>query len=242
MDISVLEDLGLSEIESKVYLTLLGLGTSGAGQIIKKTALHKATVYNTLDKLIEKGIASFIIVGKERIFRAEPPETFLDMLKYKEQRFREILPELKQKAGALKVEEFATIYSGTQGIKSVCESILEELKPNGTYIDFGVSGLFRSVMQTYWYQWQKKKLLYKIKSKCIFDESVKENKELLKEYVGQCKFTPSKYYSPADTMIYNDKVVLIIWRAVPPFAIKIRSKDLAQAYRNQFKLLWKIAK
>jgi DNA-binding MarR family transcriptional regulator len=241
MDTAALRDIGLTEIEAKVYVTLLGLGGAGAGEIIKKTGLHKATVYNVLQQLIEKGVASYILIGKERFFKAEDPSVFLDMLKFKEQKLKAILPELKRKMGAEKQEQEAMIYSGTRGIKTVCEGILQELRPDGAYLDFGVSGLFKSVMGAYWFQWQKKKRLYGIKSKCIFDEAVRENKELLRNYVGAKRFVPHEFYSPVDTMIYNDKVVLFIWNAKPPLAVKIRSNDVAQAYKSQFRLLWKTA-
>jgi len=242
MDTTALQEIGLTEIEAKVYVTLLGLGGAGAGEIIKKTGLHKATVYNVLQQLIEKGVVSYILAGKERFFKAEDPDVFLDMLKYKEQQLKDILPELKRKIGSEKKEQEATIYSNVRGIRTVCESILDELKPNGTYLDFGVSGLFKDVMGAYWFQWQKKKKLFKIKSKCIFDESVRQRKEILQNYFGAKKFVGKESYSPVDTMIYNDKVVLFIWNAKPPLAVKIKSNDVAEAYRNQFKLLWKIAK
>ncbi len=237
-----MREIGLTDLEAKVYVTLLELGGSKAGTVIKKTGLHKATVYNVLQQLIEKGIASYILIEKERFFRAEDPDVFLDMLKYKEQKLRAILPELKQKIGVERKEQEAAIYSGVRGIKTVCESILSELRPNGTYLDFGVSGLFRDVMGAYWFQWQRKKQLYKIKAKCIFDESVREKKNFLREYVGTAKFVAKEFYSPVDTMIYNDKVVLFIWNAKPALAVKIKSADVANAYRNQFKLLWKAAK
>lgn len=242
MDTDALQEIGLTDLEAKVYVTLLGLGGSGAGEIIRKTGLHKATVYSVLQQLIEKGVASYILAEKERFFKAEDPEVFLDMLRYKEQKLKAILPELRRKMGAEKSEQEATIYAGTRGLKTVCESVLEELRPNGTYLDFGVSGLFKSIMGAYWFQWQKKKKMYRIKAKCIFDESVREKKDVLETYVGEKKFVPRKFYSPVDTMIYNDKVVLFVWNAKPPLAIKIRSADVANAYSSQFKLLWKIAK
>ncbi|MCX6799186.1 MAG: helix-turn-helix domain-containing protein [Candidatus Diapherotrites archaeon] len=242
MDTRALREIGLTEIEATVYVTLLGLDGSGAGEIIKKTGLHKATVYSVLQQLIEKGVVSYILLGKERFFRAESPDVFLDMLEYKKQKLNEILPELRQKIGTEKKEQEATIYSGTKGIKTVCESALGELRPAGEYVDFGVSGLFKETMGAYWFQWQKKKRAYKIGSKCIFDESVRGNKELLQNYFGAKKFVAKQFYSPVDTMVYNDKVVLFIWNARPPLAVKIKSTDVAEAYRNQFKLLWKIAK
>ena len=54
MDTKILEDIGLSNAEIKVYLTLLELGTSTAGPILEKSGLQNSVVHMTLNKLIER--------------------------------------------------------------------------------------------------------------------------------------------------------------------------------------------
>ena len=63
-----LTKLGLNQNEAKVYLSLLKFGKSDAHQIIKDTKFHKSIVYDNLDKLINKGLVTYIIDGKKRIF------------------------------------------------------------------------------------------------------------------------------------------------------------------------------
>ena len=48
-----LKQIGLTTNESKVYLALLDLGPSLAGQISRKTGLHRRTVYDTTEGLIK---------------------------------------------------------------------------------------------------------------------------------------------------------------------------------------------
>jgi sugar-specific transcriptional regulator TrmB len=238
-ELSTLEDLGLSQAEAKVYLALLETGSTLAGPVIKKTALHRGTTYQILQRLIEKGLVSYVIKSGKRYFEATDPKRFQEMLKEKEEKLSEILPSLIQKRSLSKEKQEVTVYSGYKGIKTVCDNILEELKGNGEYLDFGVSGLFRIVMGPYWDLWQKKKKQYKIKAKCIFDETLKkDNPQFLKDYYGKARFHKKEFKSMTDTMIYNDKVVLFIWTAKPPIAIVIQNKDNAQSYRNQFNLMW----
>jgi hypothetical protein len=152
-------------------------------------------------------------------------------------------PSLIKRRQLSKEKQEVTVYSGYNGIKTVCENIIEELKGGGEYLDFGVSGLFREIMGPYWDLWQRKKKKYKIKSKCIFDESLKEkNPALLRDYFGQARFHSSKFKSLTDTMIYNDKVVLFIWTANSPIAVVIQNKENADSYKNQFNLMWKYSK
>lgn len=240
-EIETLKELGLSEAEAKVYLALLETGSSLAGPIIKKTGLHRGTTYQILQRLIEKGLVSSVIKGKKQHFESVNPEILMDLLKEKQTNLQNILPLLKAKTSSKEKQE-VTVYSGVKGIRSALDKMLEELGNNGEYFDFGVSGLLREVMKDYWYIWQKRKAEQKIKSQVIFNENVKEKKDFLKEYHGEARFHPKEYSSMTDTMIYKDKIVLLIWTAKPPIAVVIKNKDNAESYKNQFKMLWKIAK
>lgn len=243
IEIHVLEDLGFSTAESKVYLTLLETGSTLVGPIIKKTGLHRGTTYQILQRLKEKGLVSSVIKGKKQHFEPVNPERLLDVLKEKEEKLREVLPLLKAKLETSKEKQEVTVYHGVKGIRSIMDKILEELNPNGEYYDFGASGLFREVMGPYWDLWQKRKREYKIKSYVIFNEEVQtKNQRLLKDYLGDCRFHPKEYWSITDTITYKDTVILFIWTAKPPVAVVVKNKDNAESYKNQFKLIWKHAK
>ena len=77
-----LEEFGLTKIEAKVYLNLLRLGSTTTGPLVKKTELHRATVYDALKRLMEKGLINFIIKEKTRYFQAADPKHFLDLIQY----------------------------------------------------------------------------------------------------------------------------------------------------------------
>ena len=57
MDNTILEDLGLSNAEIKVYLALLRLGSSHAKPIIENTNLQGSVVFRALTSLINKASA-----------------------------------------------------------------------------------------------------------------------------------------------------------------------------------------
>lgn len=239
----ILQELGLSEAEAKVYLALLESGSTLVGQIIKKTELHRGTTYQILQRLKEKGLVSSIVKGKKQHFEAANPERLLDVLKERQIKLNSILPSLKDKLKASKEKQEVTVYYGVKGIRSVLDKMLEELGTNETYYDFGVSGLFKTIMGGYWDLWQKRKKKNKIKSQVIFTEELKKNDpQLLKDYCGQARFYPKEHSSMTDTMIYKDTVLLLIWTAKPPVAIVIKNKDNANSYKNQFNLMWKLAK
>lgn len=236
----ILKFIGLTDAEAKVFLALLKQGTTTTGPIIKISGLHKATVYSALQRLMEKGLVGYVVKGKKRYFEALDPKQLIHILKEKEEHLKEIIPILTRMKKSNAKQE-VIVYYGKNGVKSILEKMLEELKPNGKYYDFGVSGLFRKVLPYFWDRWQRLKKKYGIKSYCIFTEKLR-NTKLVKDYYGEAKFVPKQYFSISDTMIYKDVVLLLIWMPESPIAIRIKNKENAESYLRQFKLMWKFAK
>ncbi len=236
-----LEEMGLTAAEAKTYLALLELGSTSAGPLIKKAELHRATVYDALKRLQEKGLASTVLVRKTRKFNAALPETLLRLEEDKVRRLKELLPKLEELAKSRNKKQGVWVYQGRRGIRTVMDAILDNLNPNGEYLDFGVSGKFREVMGAYWDLWQSIKKERGIKAKCIFSSKLKSNSRFLKDYFGDYRFHPARYESPTDTMIYNDTVVLFIWTGDPPIAVVIKNRENAEGYRKQFYMMWEFA-
>ena len=67
-EVSILEDLGLSKREAKAYLALLELGSTTVGEIIKKTDIPSSKIYEVLDRLMKKGLVSYVIIKLFRSF------------------------------------------------------------------------------------------------------------------------------------------------------------------------------
>ena len=69
-----LKQAGLTENESKVYLSLIDLGPSLAGQISRKTGLHRRTVYDTTEMLIQKGLVGYILKKQQKTVSSIKPK------------------------------------------------------------------------------------------------------------------------------------------------------------------------
>jgi predicted transcriptional regulator len=236
-----LEELGLTQNEIKVYLALLSTGQTTSGVVVARSGLHRPAVYSALERLVSRGLASFVKKNNRKHFQASEPDRFNDIIEGMRRDVREAVPELKKISNFEKEGEATTLFLGVRGIRSVLDSMLQELKGGGRYDDFGVGGRFREVMGPYWDFWQKSKVELGITSRCIFNENLRGSK-LLKDYRGKARFVPKKYHCPSDTMIYNDKIVLFIWNAKPPTAVLIRDSETAKGYFNVFNWMWKNAK
>ncbi len=237
----LLEKTGLTPAESKTYLALLSDGPCKAGFLLKKTGLHKATLYTCLERLLEKGLCQYVVAEKTRVFEAAPPERLLQTLDETHHLLEKAIPEMKKQVRHSAPQ--ATLYVGYEGLKAMCEKMLDKLNPGGTYADFGSAGPFRTVMGPYWDVWQAKKRRWRIRSRVLFDENVRlKNPQLLKDYVGEARFVPKQYHCPSDTFIFQDTVAIFVWSAQPPFAVVIQNKETAEGYMNIFNWMWTQAK
>src|SRR3989344_3288601 len=239
----IFRDLGFSEREIKVYLALLELGLTTVGPIAAKTRLQHSKVYQTLEKLIDRGLVSFIIKSKTKYFQAQNPKQILNILKEKEKRFSEILPKLKQKQENSKEKQIATVYEGYKAIKSMFDLILEELDKNSYYYvfafkdDYLTSKLASRFLRNIHMQLSEKK----VDDRLIANISIK--KEFEKNYsdIKGIKYRFTNLNLPLGLMIIDDRVINWIW-GERPTAVEIVSKQIAQQYREFFLELWKIAK
>lgn len=237
MDIQSLQEIGLTKTEAKIYLVLLDLSSALAGEITKKSELNRTIVYYSLEKLIEKGLATYVTEANRKVFKAVNPERLIEMLQEKEKNIQKILPELKARFETIKTESEATIYRGKKGLKSVFEDIL---RTNKNYIIFGAEGRFKEIFPAYSIHWDKQRVKQKIKVKVIYNEKIrKERKSKLK--LVEMRFVARDLNFPSTTQIYGDKVSIMVW-SNPPFAFVIKSKEAVKSYKNFFGLLWNSAK
>ena len=242
MDTAILEDLGLTNAEIKVYIVLLELGSSSVGKIIDKCGLQNSVVHRALNSLIEKGLISFILEGKRRIYQGTDPENFYDFIDDKKKRFERILPELKEKQSFAEETKGGTIFRGKRGINEMYNIILnsggEEYNTfgGGTRVTHDVMG------ETWWKNLHVRRLSKKIKCRQVFDETIRKfGEELNKKKLTKIRFLSSEYEQLQETVILGENVGIAIFTE-NPYGILIKDKTVAEGYRKYFELLWKRAK
>ncbi len=241
IDTSILEELGLTNTEIRVYVSLLEIGESSAGNILEKSKLPNSTVHRDLNSLIEKGIVSFVREGKKKLYRANSPETFINFIEEKKRKFLTILPQLKQTQNTSKKEDLAGVYKGVKGIKEVYSMIInskgEEYNTfGGGYITAEVMGL------DWWINLHKRRVENKLPSRQIFDLTVKKDaKEIKENPLTKIKYVEEKFASFQETVICGDYVAIAIF-SENPYAFLIKDKSVAESYRKYFEILWASSK
>ena len=78
-----LSKIGLTDGEAEVYELLIERGESKAGELIKSASLASSKVYEVLQRLVNKGLASFSVKDGIKRYQATPPERLVDFLEDK---------------------------------------------------------------------------------------------------------------------------------------------------------------
>src|SRR3989338_38938 len=124
METEVLKQVGLSEGEIKVYFALLELESSTVGRIIEKSGVPDSKIYMILEKLKEKGLASFVIKNNVKHFQASDPKNILRLLTEREKAIRlqkkeledKIIPEIEKRRKLTEDKQEAVVYESMEGL------------------------------------------------------------------------------------------------------------------------------
>ena len=245
MEDKILEEAGLTKNEIEVYKALLQLGSITAGPLTKKAGIHRSRVYEALNRLTEKGMVSYSIQANRKFFKAQDPETLINFIEEKKDRVKEIIPELKAMQAFLPEKHEANLFEGYKGIKSIFENITNTLKKGDEVLVFGArSGqdMAPEVWQTFFKHLDKKRLEKGIIQKFIYNEDLRDSaivKTYQKARLTEVRFIAQK--TIAGINIHGDNVAFIVWKK-KPYGFVITSNDVADTFREHFRILWKTAR
>jgi len=90
--LSILQSLGLSDYESRVYFSLVLLGPAKASEISKQAEVPRSKIYEVLESLIEKQLVE-VSKEKPKLFKAIDPEIAIKAMIANKEEELEILEE-----------------------------------------------------------------------------------------------------------------------------------------------------
>ncbi|MFC1703139.1 TrmB family transcriptional regulator [Patescibacteria group bacterium] len=133
----ILQQLGFSDKEIKVYLTLLTGGPSSVRKLAKDADLNRGTVYDILKSLQVRGLVGMYQKHKKQFFMAEDPDVLLDTIDQQERKvsslkrdMADILPELRSlyvHGGSKPVVKY---YEGEKGVSIILRDVLTTMHAN----------------------------------------------------------------------------------------------------------------
>jgi HTH-type transcriptional regulator, sugar sensing transcriptional regulator len=232
-----LKSAGLTENEISIYLALLEVGPTSAGVISKKIGIHRRVAYDVIDRLIKKGLIGYITENGKKVFSAVNPKRLEEIMKEKQENISMTVPSLLEifNSEKAKKKEKTLFFSGKEGLMSVFEDQLNEGKE---LLIIGASPKAYEIFPFYFKWFDKARIEKKIKAKIIFDKKDKPRKIAFSEV----RQLPQKYSSSLGINIYGKKVAIILWDKEKPFAVLIENAKLAEGYKKQFEMMWRMSK
>ena len=242
---SLLEQIGLTKSEVKVYLALLELGSSSTGRIVDKAKVSSSKIYEILDKLMQKGLVSYIIKAGVKYFEAAPAERIMDYMKEKEeniakqkQEIKKMIPELELKQRLSKYKSEATIFKGMKGMETAFYGALKLLKKRDEMLAYGIPSRSKKVNR-FFVRLAKARAERKNKMRIIFNEEARGELQTLSENnpMAEIKFMPESV--PASINIFGDRIIIFPAEIKEPLLFVIDNKEVAEAFRMQLEKLWR---
>jgi HTH-type transcriptional regulator, sugar sensing transcriptional regulator len=246
MNQKLLEEIGLTKGEITVYLALLKTGETTTGKIIEEAQISSGKIYEILDKLIKKGLVSYIIKEKTKYFEASSPNRILNFLKEKEQDLKKKEQQLEKEIPFLlelqknsKKEYESTLYKGYNGIKTVILDLINNLDKEEEIYAMGLRGSKDDKYNSLWMKWHNQRIKKKVKCKMIFSEIEEYYKKLKKLKYTEVKLIEG--ITPSAITIVKEGILIFTFEEEPS-CLKIINPEIKKSFTTFFETLWKIAK
>lgn len=233
-----LEKLNFSVNESKVYLTLIKLGSSLAGKIAKEAHLDRSSAYNALKALTQRGIVSTIFENKRTIYVPANPKKIVNYFQEKEELAKRIIPNLEKQFRQSEEKSSVQLFQGFKGLKTIFEDILDCCDGRNELLVMGTEGKFTEKMPYFAPIFRKRKEQRKIRTRLLVREGRTKKK---RGTYTKAREVPSDVISPATINIYRGKIAMLIWDEQPK-AILIENLSLSKTFKNYFNFMWKNSK
>lgn len=254
---STLRELGLTEKEIKVYLTLLSVGGTSASVLAYKTSISPSTIHYLCERLKEKGLVNASRCGNVIQYLAEGPEKILFMLERercdiarKEEAVHRIMGELKSLMNPKCFLPKVRFKQGVAGMMEAYEEFLDFIdesenklchfiNPASDKLDKTNQSLIELFNRT-----KKKK---KFKYQCIFIQSplgqkIKEKNNTPDAEIIFVRKDPKKHQYFYASLVSKGIVLDINYSGKDVLCTTIQHNGFASMRQELFDLAWQEAK
>jgi sugar-specific transcriptional regulator TrmB len=239
-----LSNLGLTQGEAKVYLAMIQIGPSRVGKIVEVSGVSQSKIYNVLDRLVLKGLASYNLQDNIKHFQSLEPSRLHEYIQKKEDEIKRQKEEIIQIINDLSKNVYATkrstseIFAGERSLRSAYMTLLSDSKKGDILRYFyPYSDAHENASPFYYrfYKYQKSKGLIE---RGIVNSDFK-NSQHFKEIPKNVKLRHVNFPLPGTIDIFTNKLLIIDWKTIT--GIMITSSEIAGIFVDYFDSVWKIA-
>ncbi|MFH1400671.1 MAG: helix-turn-helix domain-containing protein [Nanoarchaeota archaeon] len=232
-----LHELGLTENESKVYLALLQHGCMNPTTLAQTIGMHRSYLYDTLERLLERGFISTLLMNGKKHFQAQDPKILRESVEVTLRRVDQIIPQLNKLFLEQRKETSIELHRGKRVYRTLIKDIISHIDENDEVLLIGVDETILDTVEPIYI----KQYFSIIKEKHVTERILiaKGGKQIHDECLNYRELE-ADFFGKTTTAIFQDKVYLFLW-SEPQHLIVIDSAEGADSYRRQFEHLWRLA-
>lgn len=236
-----LQELGLSEHESEIYLSVLKKGEASAGEVLDEVKLHREQVYRALKRLTDNGLITHYIKRKRGYYAAVDPQALVSKMKAKIDIAESLQPYLKDLHN--KKPQIIQVGEGIEAYESMFEDILTTIGRDGEYLVMSGAGKgFYQLTKAFYPRYAK---LFNKRNICL-RMTAYEGEDFTEQFATQeslqIRTISGSYAIPVATVIYGNKVAIEVLDPENLAVITIENAKVADGYRHTFETLWQLGK
>jgi sugar-specific transcriptional regulator TrmB len=239
---TVIQNLGFTPAEVKVYLAALQLGASKVSDIAQRAGLPRTSVQEIIPKLRKEGLINPITRQNHKFWIAENPDKLIISLKEKQVALQAVLPELHSLRYETGVKPTVKTYIGIEEVRKIFDDILETKHHIQAIVswDEWVALLGREFVDDFIEQrcshFLKIRLLT-TKSDLSRELKRRDDQELRTTY-----FLTEDSAVRTSNFLYGNKVAIISLNKQLPVGTVIEDQDIHDTMSVLFEALWQKSK
>ena len=235
-DISgILQSLGFTDSESRIYLTALQLGPSTVIDLATQTNLSRQAVYVAIEALLERQLMLSVTQDKRNLFAAEHPEKLHAYAKKLELDFKRHVADLEDAVPELELslhgeKPIVKLFEGKEGIKTILHDIFSSQEKS--FVEMADLRALASVFSIE----ENREMMEELgKTECVF-KCLYAGDSFGERIFSERLALPTELHDFKSSMtIYGNKIAFVTFEGNMP-SLLIESALLAKMLRNLFTL------
>lgn len=234
-----LSEMGLSDLEAKVYLGLLPLEEANIHKIALAAGVKRTSVYSVVESLRHKGLVSVQEVGLKKLYVAEAPQHLKLLVDRKVETLLQVLPDLENLYVNKQASSIVKYYEGLEAMQGVYDTLLSELKHNQDYLVFGDPDRWDTHAQPYFKRFIKRRLKVKLKARLLLvrGETARGYQKFQENFGEEVRMLPENYALNVNAVIVGNKMI-IHQLTSPVVTIVIEDPSVIAMQKNMFEIIW----
>jgi len=235
---TILQNLGLTEKESRIYLSCLEIGSGTVQEVATKSGVKRTNIYNLLGEMKKKGLLSEVKQDKKTLLIPENPGVLVKRAQNNLKNIQNSLPEIMGIFNIPGSKPKVKFFEGVEGLKRAYNDIIETGETNYGFSDY--EKMFQAIDADWLWEFPSKRVTKKIFFYCIAKDGSqgKKMKSKDKEHLRQTKLTEDLRLD-TEINVYGNKVSFHSFRR-PYAAVIIEDRAIAESIKSIWQGWWNL--